>query len=446
MKSLFFAKKFYFLLVIVFFSFLIASCLKTQHYKLSQFISAETCGGCHSEIYEQWKTSMHGIAHKDPIYNKVAKFYRKQLINRDEIKEGDSCVKCHTPIGFFTGFPTKLSQDLTKTPVIAQNGVQCDFCHSATGAYATYNNKMKLNPKSSDGDNGIKRGPFKDSVSSFHKTAYSEFHTKSAICGTCHNVRHVTFGTHLESTYDEWEKSPYNSKDLSKRIECQGCHMYQRPGHPATASTKREKNPGVAASGGPKREHIFTHYFVGGNSFIPTKFSKNEQSKMAEERLKHAASLEISRDKKNKNLLLVKIKNIGAGHYLPTGLTDVRQMWLEVVITNSQGKKNFITGRLDKNGYLAKDAIIFNTIFGDGKGNPIINISKAKEILRDKRIPPGKFLMEKIIFPSSLKGRFTVSVNLKYRIVSQKLVDTVLGKGKLKIPVVLMTTAVSSFK
>ena len=45
---------------------------------------------------------------------------------------------------------------------------------------------------------------------------------------------------------------------------------------------------GFAADDGPKREHIFTHYFVGGNSFIPGIFNDKKKSKMAEERLKHA--------------------------------------------------------------------------------------------------------------------------------------------------------------
>jgi hypothetical protein len=41
---------------------------KIAHYELSQFLSPDVCGGCHSEIYEQWKGSLHNLSLKDQIY------------------------------------------------------------------------------------------------------------------------------------------------------------------------------------------------------------------------------------------------------------------------------------------------------------------------------------------------------------------------------------------
>lgn len=417
---------------------IILSCAKTQHFKLSQFISPDTCGGCHSEIYEQWLNSMHNIAHKDPLYVQVSLFLRKGLTNADEIKEAESCVKCHTPVGVVSGYPTKVSDDRSKVAEIAREGIQCDYCHSAVSAKKMYNNGLVLSPGNGMDDPGTKRGPFKDSKADFHKSAYSEFHTGSEICGTCHNVKHVVFDTVLESTYDEWKNGPYNSKDPAKRITCQGCHMYQRPGIAATGSTERPANPGKAADDGPDRKHIFTHYFVGGNSLIPGTMGDDAKNKMAIERLKNAATLEIDEKGAAGGEIDIIVKNTGAGHYLPTGLTDTRQMWLEIVIKDSKNRIVFSSGKADSSGYLPKKTIVYNTIFGDGKGNRVINIAKAREILSDRRIPPQSSLREKIKYPVKGSKFVSVTVKLLYRIAPQKIVDTVLGKGKLKMPVVKM--------
>ena len=88
--------------IIVLFGATIA--LSQDKIDIEQFISPETCGGCHAEIFEQWENSMHNLAHKDPVYSRVSQFLRKGLINEGEIQEAESCVKCHTPVGQLTGF------------------------------------------------------------------------------------------------------------------------------------------------------------------------------------------------------------------------------------------------------------------------------------------------------------------------------------------------------
>ena len=426
-----------FFIIFIISTYLIAFA-KSKDFNISRFIAADTCWGCHDTIYRQWNKSMHGLAHKDPVYLKVALFLLKGLTDKDELKEAEICVKCHTPIGFFSGYPKKLSDDQKKIPEIAKNGVQCDFCHSATHSEKTFNNKMVLDPGHGEKDPGTKRGPFKDSESEFHKTQFSEFHTSSKICGTCHNVRHVVFGTKLENTYDEWENSPYNSKDPEKLVTCQGCHMYQRPGFPGTGSTKRVKNPGKAADFGPFRDHIFTHYFVGGNRFVPSLFNDTLRDKMVEDRLKNAAELTVDTTQVKSNKLIINIKNTGAGHYLPTGLTNVRQMWLEITVKDRKGKIIFQSGKLDKDGYLPDNTIIYNTVFGDGDGKPVLNVSKARKIIKDRRIPPLESLKETIKLPNNNYKSININVRLLYRSLPQKILDLVTKKGKHKLPVTVM--------
>ncbi|MFH2047138.1 MAG: multiheme c-type cytochrome [Pseudomonadota bacterium] len=418
--------------------FFIAVFSYAEKLTIDRFVSPEVCGDCHSTIYSQWQNSMHHLSHEDPLYVAVSKYMLSGLNDNGEIAESESCIKCHTPVGNITGYPEKTSDNRAKVPEIAKKGIQCDYCHSATGADKIYNNGLILSPGHGEDDPGIKRGPFKDSNSDYHESAFSEFHTDAKICGTCHNVSHVSFATKLETTYDEWKNGPYNNKDETQKITCQGCHMYQRPGIPATASTPRPFNKGRAADDGPIRDHIFTHYFTGANTVVPANFNSMEKRDMAIERLTNSADILLDTLELKKGKLGIIITNSGAGHYLPTGLTDVRQMWLEIVIKDENNNIVYSSGKLDKDGYITEGTIIYNTIFGDGKGNPVLNISKAREILKDKRIPPKESAREEIVFQKKNFEQLSVSVKLLYRSAPQKLIDMVLGKGKNVLPVITM--------
>lgn len=405
---------------------------------IDRFVSPETCSGCHSEIYEQWENSMHHLAHKDPVYSRVAQFLRQGLVDEGEIMEAESCVKCHTPVGYVTGFPKKLSDDLSGTPEIATQGIQCDYCHSAVTLTQMYNNGLVLEPGQGEDDPGIKYGPFDDAEPDFHDAQYSKLHTESKICGTCHNVKHVVFGTDLETTYTEWENSPYNSTDPDKKIECQGCHMYQRPGIPATGATLRPKNPGSAADDSMERPHIFTHYFVGGNAGVPVKFGGEEKGRMAVERLQSAATVSVDTALIQQKKMAVTVTNVGAGHSIPTGLGDLRQVWLEITVQDKDQQTLFQSGVLNKKREFPKDTISFRTVFGDGKGNEVINIAKARQVLLDSRIKAKQSVTQTIHLPLVPGKDARITVRLLYRSMPRKLLNLIPGKPFEPLPIIEM--------
>ncbi|MCF8125949.1 MAG: cytochrome c family protein [Desulfotignum sp.] len=415
-----------------------ASSGPSRIFDIDRFIYPDTCSGCHYEIFEQWSSSMHSLSHKDPVYSRVAAFLRQGLTDQGEINEADSCVKCHTPVGVVTGFPAKLADDLSKTPDIAIQGIQCDYCHSAVNVEKMYNNGLLLEPGYGEEDPGIKQGPFDDAEPDFHEAAYSALHDSAEFCGTCHDVRHVSFGTNLETTYTEWKNSPYNSDNPDERITCQGCHMYQRPGVPATASTDRPENPGTAADYSRERPHIFTHYFVGANSGVPADFGDQKKADMAVARLQHAAELDLDLSRLDQKQLGIQVSNTGAGHALPTGLADMRQMWLEITIQDKNGHLIFQTGILDEKKELPEGTLIFRTVFGDGKGNAVINLARAREILSDNRIPAKGQATEVITLDRVLEKESRIQVRLLYRGMPQKILNLLPGEPIGPLPVVEM--------
>jgi hypothetical protein len=405
---------------------------------IDRFISPEVCAGCHSEIFEQWQNSMHHLAHKDPVYSRAAQFFRKGLTDAGEIEEAESCVKCHTPVGNITGFPIKVSDDLSKTPEIATLGIQCDYCHSVESITKIHNNGLVLKPGHGEDDPGVKYGPFDDAVPDYHEARYSKLHTEAEICGTCHDVKHVAFGTNLETTYTEWKNSPYHSKDPAKNIPCQGCHMYQKPGIPATGSTDRPENPGSAADGSVDRPHIFTHYFVGANSYVPGLSGDTAKAGMAVERLQNAATLSLDTSRIKDKKLSVTVANTGAGHSIPTGVADLRQVWLEITIKDKNNQTGFQMGALDDKQDLPENTIIFRVVFGDGKGNKVVNIAKAREILKDNRIKAKEKATEMISLPFVPTAGSQVTVRLLYRSMDPEILKMIPGDPFEPLPVVEM--------
>jgi hypothetical protein len=248
----------------------------------------------------------------------------------------------------------------------------------------------------------------------------------------------VAFGTALETTYTEWKNSPYNSSDLKKTVTCQGCHMYQQPGIPATGSTPRPENPGAAVDDGMKRPHIFTHYFVGGNSSVPGMFGDNRKGNMAVERLRNAATLSVDTSRIGEKKLSITVSNTGAGHSIPTGVADLREVWLEIILKNKDHKTDFQMGIPNDKHELPENTVIFRTVFGDGNGNRVINLAKARQILKDNRIKAKESITELIELPS-VPGKDTlVSVRLLYRGMSPKILGMIPGEPFEPLPVVEM--------
>ncbi len=65
------------------------------------------------------------------------------------------------------------------------------------------------------------------------------------------------------------------------------------------------------------------------------------------------------------------VKNVGAGHHLPTGVADFRELWLDITVKDRNGKVVFEAGKLKEDGNLGEDARPFMKVFGDKDGKPV---------------------------------------------------------------------------
>jgi hypothetical protein len=394
------------------------------------FTPPQTCAGCHPKQYAEWNGSVHNLAFIDPVYqgelNKAVKAVGHEITRQ--------CEGCHSPAGMITG--EIKGAGLKGLSPMALAGVSCDICHSVSGVthlqtptHDPENGSMVLSP----GVDGkpVKRGPLKPSEScggGFHTCEQTNFKLKAELCASCHQVYHYDAHFPLEATYNEWKTGPYAQLD----IICQDCHMVDTKTFLEVADTFRK----------PKNDE-YRHYFNGANyllSFLGASAARIAgdqqlakrlmgQYDMAIERLKSAAELELTPVYRNGNVaeLKIRVKNLRAGHNLPTSLTNIRQMWLEVTAKDEKGNLLLSTGQVKSDGALPEDTRIFNS---EGMGKDFhfaVHPWVVTAFLRHDTIPARGYrdVYYGISAPADVR-KITIDAKLRYRQADQKIAEALL--------------------
>jgi hypothetical protein len=344
---------------------------------------AETCGVCHADIYKAWHDSVHARSFTDPIFQAAL-----EKVGGSEGKESRRiCLSCHAPA-------VLVNSDYEAKEAVTREGIGCDFCHSVKAV------ELERRPTPFEIElGGVKRGPFEYLESPAHETAYSPLHRNSPLlCAACHEYKNEA-GAKVLATYSEWSEGPYPAMGVA----CQSCHMAIVPGV--------RVQPGIAA---PQQQRIINlHRLVGGSS-------------MSQLRRGMEASLREVRREGGGVLVKIEVRNVAAGHKVPTGL-PTKQM--KLVVRASQGGKDVFTAErvysrvlVDKNGKQARtdEQVFFN----------------SARVLSDTRLKPRESRVELFRF-SAPPGELRLSAELHYQYRPFDVgepVDEVIQKLEGKVP------------
>lgn len=393
---------------------------------INSFLPSGFCGICHEREAKELRGAMHPASHTDPLYRGFAELARKEAGD----KTYAFCSGCHSPSGVVSGFiPAEQEPDL---PPAAKDGVSCDICHqisSLSGSHGPWREPgnasivLKSGTTVRFGDSG------QVAKNSNHTGEKRDFFAKSELCASCHTVIHPVNGLRIEHTYEEWKSSVY----AEKGIQCQDCHMRTIEDAVKVAETLQPVVvKGQRAKDGAERE-IHPHFFVGGNANADRLAGGTLHAKMAEARLKSAARIEVEAPATaaaGEDLPLeVVVHNVAAGHNLPTGVTELRQMWVDLRILDTSGDTVFRIGELDDRGELPTDAIWFGAVAADGLGDTTVKPWEMESLTRKHTVPPKGFLSEKVLakLPAQLSGTVTVEATLLYRSAPPGIVAQILG-------------------
>jgi hypothetical protein len=342
---------------------------------LGGFEPSTSCAGCHQDIYDAWKHSMHAHAMTSPLMiaqtNQVAQRVLHALPGPDP---KEACVACHGPIGTMLteGNTLPLPAGKLSDRALLDDGVGCAVCHqwqgtSHTGGAALTRFQAGLEPGRTF------YGPYGDAVgNAFHRSEKGAlFSHPEELCRNCHSVEldmnddgRFDRGTDLvlQTLYEEWEVYA-----KAGGASCVDCHM------PRVRGGKR------AASGAAipfEQDQDAPPRILRDHSFVAVDYPLDDPSaRQALDRhrvplLRSAATLSVPNESVKKTAndvsFAVTVANTGTGHYLPGGFAFVRQMWLEVTVADAAGKLLASSGKLQK----LEDDLCDSTIVDDPE-NPM---------------------------------------------------------------------------
>ena len=252
-------------------------------------LRAESCGTCHTEIYEEWKGSIHAHAFEDPFFQA---YWKKD--NHIWV-----CLNCHTPLE---------NQQPTLIKEIPRGRVE-KAVQEPNPRYDPDYQKEAITCAACHVRDGVIHGPYEDSAAP-HPTKFDPSFRTAQVCYRCHNVISGPaqfYNVGPCGTYAEYEGKFFMQE---RGYICQSCHMPEidRP----------------MAEGGPIRRGR-RHLWRGGHDPDMIKQAVAIEVKATPSRPKPRGNIEFS----------LTVLNAGAGHKIPTGDPD-RHFTVEFEVEDAQ--------------------------------------------------------------------------------------------------------------
>ena len=138
--------------------------------------------------------------------------------------------------------------------------------------------------------------------------------------------------------------------------------------------------------------------------------------------------------------VVVAVTNFAAGHALPTSITELRQVWIDLTVEDSGGSAIFRSGAVDENGKLDPAAVVYTSVLHDAEGQVTYLPWRAAKLIKENLIGPKETRRESyaVDVPADAQGPLRVRAVLRYRSAPQDVLDELFGKGRLPIATVDM--------
>lgn len=353
-----------------------------------------------------WQGTMMANSARDPVF-----WAGVAVADQDAPGETELCVRCHAPMAWLEGNGAATTIDQLSAD--EQSGVSCEVCH-----------RMMEDPRVPPGNamytiddvlvdtNVPRRGPwdFTDGNPEPPHTWINDPYTgTSRLCGTCHDVTTslervddagVGLGVNFneQRTYSEWLGSDF-AVPGNDFHSCADCHMPAVDDVPGCA---QNVNQFSHAEGGRRHDLVGANRFMvqllrqeygsAGANLIPDLVFDIALDRM-DELLGTAATLDVV-PPDDVDLadglqgLEVTVTN-NTGHKLPTGYSEGRVMWLEV-LAEYGGEVVYSSGAYDVDDGIEADPQLrtYEAIGEDYADGTIFHLLLNNHWVVDSRIPP----------------------------------------------------------
>lgn len=322
------------------------------------FETADACEGCHAEIVEQWRGSLHARAMSRPtMITQTNQDLKKTLKGTEAPDPKDLCINCHGPVGALltsqSALPLGSEGHLLSNEQLLNEGVSCSVCHQYTGDSKAGQASLSRFAKAFTPGRTY-YGPIADPVpNSFHQSEHHPLFDKPhQLCENCHSVNYdldsdntIVKGKDLvlQTVFEEWQE--YIDKGGS--ASCVDCHM------PLSQSTRVAEGAWIPFEQDydAKKRRVRDHTFIGADHRLDISEAEDPHAATRTRLLQSAATLTVEAAsvavKDDAVVLAATVANVGTGHRLPSGFAFVRQLWLEVSVRTRDGRVLASSGVID---------------------------------------------------------------------------------------------------
>lgn len=368
---------------------------------IPEYSNPETCKTCHPRQFKQWSGSTMAYSAISPTFNAL-----EALGNAYSVSQGRPgfaagghgtalfCQSCHNPVDSALGnIPTLADSNGQPMRNFASktggHGISCDVCHQISGpdtstglgrlgdgiantAFVLSSGATKYGPL-----NNVQPNPMHDSFPAIDINGEDGYLRTSKFCGTCHDVRTPPDAAlanpvdpetdepfqRLENLFTEWKNGPYGpiNNQVGGVVSCQDCHMDLGPPKAAGSYAEGETTVFPRPNQVEEREEVRTHYFTGIDITLVDFPGQDDARRDSDGNL-------IGQVQRRKVLMesagkiavtapsiisggdtlpvVVHVTNSGTGHNLPSGFSQERQVWVELIVSNGNGDVIYESGTL----------------------------------------------------------------------------------------------------
>lgn len=347
-------------------------------YDADSLSGSESCGtaGCHEQIVAEWKPSAHRYAAMDVFFREV----QAMMAEQNGPESTRYCGGCHDPISLFSGSESLSSKEPTDAAGFRE-GVSCLACHSVRETYLRGNANYVVIQPSAYLYQWAERSParvlrdflIRTYPSQHNQLANGTFRTPEH-CAACHKqVVDEELGragwVQVQNQYDNWKASVWNVRGAPERtVECRECHMPLVDSHDPAAGDALDYNR--SPDDGKHR----SHRFIAANSMMPQMLQLEgweEHAKLTERWLRGELDIPEIHDKWTDGPVIemgirvpeavtlgdqfpvrVVLTANKIGHDFPTGPLDIIQSWVELHVTDEEGREVFSSGTRDEGNFI----------------------------------------------------------------------------------------------
>jgi hypothetical protein len=365
------------------------------------FSDPEVCATCHPRQFKEWSGSSMAYSALSPTFSALEALGNAYSVSQggDGFAAGNHdtalfCQSCHNPVDTALGnFPTLADSNGHPLRNFAskagRSGLSCDVCHQINGPDTSTglgrfgdgiaNTAFLLNPGTTKyaPQENPQSNPIHDSAPAHDINGQPGYLRSSEFCGSCHDVRTPPDGNlaipvdpetgegfqRLENLFTEWQEGPYGplNNSVGEVVSCQDCHMDLGPPSPAGSYAEGETTVYPRPNQVDEREEVRTHYFTGIDIALVDFPGQDDEARdengnvigQVQRRkvlMESAAKLAVTAPSvitAGEMLPIeVHVTNSGTGHNLPSGFSQERQIWIELIVSDGNGDMIYDSGTL----------------------------------------------------------------------------------------------------